>query len=152
QPTEIIQDFLYLSGVYTAANGDLLASNNITHVINISPCTNFYETKVPKSILKKLYVHDEPGENIKKFFDVSNKFIYKAKETRGRVLIHCWAGRSRSVSLILAFLMDLYKYSFNEAFNYVKAKRSIIKPNRGFRLQLSDYEAELNGSLEVSVS
>ena len=53
QPSEIIQDFLYLSGADTAANGDLLASNNITHIINISPCRNFYDSGIPNSLSQK---------------------------------------------------------------------------------------------------
>ncbi|GBC01919.1 hypothetical protein RclHR1_04390004 [Rhizophagus clarus] len=162
KPSEIIKDFLYLSGASTAANGDLLARNKITHIINISPCRNFFESKIP--LLQKyphwkppkylrLYVRDVPGENIEKFFNasVSNRFLYEANRERGRVLVYCWAGVSRSASLILAYLMNQYEYTYNNAFNYLKRRRSIIEPNWGFCLQLSRYELDLTRALGVPI-
>jgi hypothetical protein len=52
KPSEIIKNFLYLSGANTAANGYLLAKKKITHIINISPCRNFFESKIPNSLLQ----------------------------------------------------------------------------------------------------
>ncbi|RGB39958.1 dual specificity phosphatase, partial [Rhizophagus diaphanus] len=100
----------------------------------------------------RLYVKDRPEENIEKFFNVSNKFIYDAKQDGGRVLVHCWAGVSRSASLILAYLMNQYGCTYNRALNYVKKKRSIVEPNWGFCLQLSKYELELMRTLGIPVS
>ncbi|CAB5379218.1 unnamed protein product [Rhizophagus irregularis] len=162
KPSVILKDFLYLSGAKVGANGDLLAKNKITHIINISPCRNFFESKIPISLLQKypnwkspkylrLYVKDRPEENIEKFFNVSNKFIYDAKRDGGRVLVHCWAGVSRSASLILAYLMNQYGCTYNRALNYVKKKRSIVEPNCGFCLQLSKYELELMRTLGIPI-
>ena len=79
-------------------------------------------------------------------------FIHEAGKMGGRVLVHCWAGVSRSASLILAFLMNQYELSYRNAFIYVKIKRSIINPNWGFNIQLKKYEIDLMRALGVSVS
>jgi protein-tyrosine phosphatase len=59
---------------------------------------------------------------------------------RGGVLVHCWAGVSRSVSCICAYLMESEGYTFHEALNYVRINRPVANPNEGFRQQLELYE------------
>ena len=55
------------------------------------------------------------------------------------LLIHCIAGRSRSVTLLLAYLIFKYKYTVDEAIKLVKDKRDIIEPNPNFIKQLHIY-------------
>lgn len=50
----------------------------------------------------------------------------------GNVLVHCFAGISRSSSGIIAYLMNKYGQTFTEALAYCKAKRPIVDPNPGF--------------------
>ncbi|CAB4434072.1 unnamed protein product [Rhizophagus irregularis] len=153
KPTEIIEDFLYISDAVTAANSGLLAENKISHIVNISPCINFfgpsritycisqrYPDWKPKYL--RLYVSDDPKGKISKFFEVSNSFIHEANQEGGRVLIHCWAGVSRSATLVLAYLLK-QGLTYLDAFNHLKKRRPIIEPNPGFCLQLTKYEIEL---------
>ncbi|GBC16542.2 dual specificity protein phosphatase 14-like [Rhizophagus irregularis DAOM 181602=DAOM 197198] len=153
KPTEIIEDFLYISDAVTAANSRLLAENKISHIVNISPCINFFgpsrityciSQKYPdwKPKYLRLYVSDDPKGKISKFFEVSNAFIHEANQEGGRVLIHCWAGVSRSATLVLAYLLK-QGLTYLDAFNHLKKRRSIIEPNSGFCLQLTKYEIEL---------
>jgi len=58
----------------------------------------------------------------------------------GSVLVHCAAGKSRSASLVIAYLMREFKWKYEEAFNYVKSKRSIVQPNPGFVKLLKNCE------------
>lgn len=66
-----------------------------------------------------------------------------------RVLVHCSEGISRSVSVVAAFLMAQYRWSPNDAVEYIKSKRRIANPNAGFVQQLHEYARE---SLEDSLS
>lgn len=80
---------------------------------------------------KRIEILDGPGENIKKHFDETNEFIKEGIE-RGGVLVHCFAGVSRSTSCVIAYLMKEKGFEFWNALNFVRSRRSIICPNMGF--------------------
>ena len=44
-----------------------------------------------------------------------------------KVYVHCKAGRGRSASVVLAYLMKTYGFSFDEAFSKVFSQRPYIK-------------------------
>lgn len=41
-------------------------------------------------------------------------------------MVHCLAGVSRSVCLVLAYLIKFREFSYDEAYYLVKIKRSIV--------------------------
>ncbi len=55
---------------------------------------------------------------------------------QGNVLVHCVAGVSRSVSLVLAYLIQAKGLAYQDAYSRVKVRRAIIHPNDGFIAQL----------------
>ena len=55
--------------------------------------------------------------------------------TLGKVLVHCVMGRSRSASLVLAYLMMEQGLSVVAAIEHVRQRRCIL-PNHGFLRQL----------------
>jgi atypical dual specificity phosphatase len=57
-----------------------------------------------------------------------------------RVLVHCLAGMSRSATIVIAYLLATTPMSTEEATEFVRSKRSIIRPNYGFTKQLEQYE------------
>lgn len=48
------------------------------------------------------------------------------------VLVHCFAGVSRSATAVIAYLMKNKKLSFESALSLCKAKRKVTNPNQGF--------------------
>ena len=58
----------------------------------------------------------------------------------GKVLVHCKAGVSRSATVCIAYLMCCKSMTFEQAFEFVRAKRSIISPNISFMQQLIEFE------------
>lgn len=52
---------------------------------------------------------------------------------------------SRSVSVVLAYLMKEHNQTLKEAYTFVKDKRPIIRPNKAFVDQLLSYEKSLRG-------
>ena len=58
-------------------------------------------------------------------------------------LVHCKLGISRSAAVVIAYLIKYYKLSTDEAVDFVKSKRTSIKPNDGFMRQLYTYEKML---------
>lgn len=53
-------------------------------------------------------------------------------------------GVSRSASTVIAYAMKEYGWSLEKAYNFVKQKRSITRPNPGFMRQLAEYEGILD--------
>lgn len=48
---------------------------------------------------------------------------------------------------VIAFAMKEYGWPLEEAMKYVKSKRSVVNPNKGFRKQLETYEGILDARL-----
>lgn len=65
------------------------------------------------------------------------------RDASGRVLIHCQAGISRSATICLAYLMKRKRVRLDEAFEFVRRRRSIISPNFSFMGQLLQFESQL---------
>lgn len=53
-------------------------------------------------------------------------------------------GVSRSASTVIAYAMKDFGWSLEKAYNFVKQKRSITRPNAGFMRQLAEYEGILD--------
>ncbi|KAI3383120.1 hypothetical protein SNEBB_004480 [Seison nebaliae] len=73
---------------------------------------------------------------------IDDNFKESHKKTN-RILIHCHAGISRSPTLVIAYLMKHYAMRMKEAYDVVKAARSIICPNLSFLGQLLTLETEI---------
>ena len=67
-------------------------------------------------------------------------FIEKGLKKGTGVLVHCYAGVSRSASMIIAYLMVKYQKGLTAAQKMVRDKRPIIKPNESFIEQLQQFE------------
>ena len=61
-------------------------------------------------------------------------------EGNEKVLVHCWAGASRSATIVIVYIMWKYKTSAEDAINYVLQKRTSVLPNSGFQKQLKIFE------------
>lgn len=57
--------------------------------------------------------------------------------------VHCFAGVSRSATIVISFLMKKFEWSLNQALTFTKKRRRYIDPNPGFMRQLRKYEREL---------
>lgn len=77
-------------------------------------------------------------------FDSAIDFIDNKIKDKKNVLVQCHGGASRSVTLVLAYLMKIKGWTLEQAFKYIKEKRHRAKPNGGFWKQLEEYEILLN--------
>ena len=139
---EIIEDFLYISGYKTASTISDLQKLKITNIINCSGdlCENLYFSDINYLTLN---IRDNVSENIECLFFKCINYISETKEKNGRVLIHCYKGVSRSVSIIISYLIFLHKWTYDEAFDFVQLKRPIANPNIGFYLQLKTFHKRI---------
>lgn len=135
--TCIIDDVLYLGGKEAVSNG-FLRANNVKTIINVaSECNDVIEMK---DIVVMKYEIDDSFGDIYKYFD---EIISKIKDnvSRGGVLVHCYAGMSRSATIVMAYLIKEKHMNLMDAYTFVKGKRNIM-PNPHFMKQLMKYEKE----------
>lgn len=57
-----------------------------------------------------------------------------------RFLCCSLAGVSRSTTMVVAYLMTVTDYSWEDCLTAVKAVRSFVGPNYGFQQQLQEYQ------------
>lgn len=150
--TKII-DYLYISNWHTSNNILELHKNKIKAVLTIETrqkpdnIINYYRSNNIDYLF--LNLKDLSNENILKYFDISYDFINKHISKGDNVLVHCWAGVSRSATLILNYLMRKYFENTKNKYcsecvlvyylKYCQSKRPIISPNLGFINQLILY-------------
>ena len=118
--------------------GDLMSTQvkqfkNFDCVINVS----LEDYKVAPNVnYLKLDILDTPDSNIIPICEKAYKFLLDNQEKK--ILIHCVAGRSRSASIMIYYMMKTCNMTFKQAYDYVKNKRPCIKLNDGFYQQLSN--------------
>ncbi|KAK2824226.1 hypothetical protein Q5P01_021401 [Channa striata] len=79
---------------------------------------------------------DKPSFNISQYFCPAAQFIHQAlNRPQSKVLVHCVMGRSRSATLVLAYLMMKHNLTVVDAIEHVRRRRCIL-PNHGFLKQL----------------
>lgn len=139
-PAEIVEG-LYLGSIGAAKNMQWLKDNGVTHVLcvagGIGEC-------FPKHFTYKVVdILDSPSVDITAHFEACYEFIEEALQNGGKILVHCFAGMSRSVTVCSAYLMQKEQMKAVQALRYIKERRSVANPNAGFIVQLIKYQKVL---------
>jgi Dual specificity phosphatase, catalytic domain len=61
-------------------------------------------------------------------------------------------GISRSATAVIAYLIATTTMTLHEALAAVRAKRAIVRPNRGFMSQLQEYYSKYPNSLQAALA
>lgn len=139
EPVEILKH-LFLGSEIHASRKEVLERLGITSIVNVSSnIPNYFENTFD---YKSIPVDDTFNADIGKWFEEAARFIDAVKNSKGRVLVHCQAGISRSATICLAYLISRYRLRLDEAYEYVKKRRSVISPNFNFMGQLLNWESE----------
>lgn len=73
---------------------------------------------------------DAEDFDLYRYFDECANFIRdQIKNTN--VFVHCYAGISRSASVVIAYMIKHLGYSLKEALRKCKSARPIVEPNKG---------------------
>lgn len=133
-------NFLFVGSVGASRNQDFLRQNNITHVINWSTtarCDLFGDIKYLCTAVRG---HRGMRNHLDEL-DEAVEFVESARKSGGRVLSHCWYGKNRSVTLLVAYLMKYEGMGANEANNLIKETRPQAAP---YWDSLEEYSNRLN--------
>ncbi|MHA1681427.1 MAG: dual specificity protein phosphatase family protein [Promethearchaeota archaeon] len=134
--------YLYVGG-NCATKRKTLEEGKIQVIVNCTTRNDFGYTYNDRIAVLFLDLEDSTTENISRHFDAAYTTINGAIENSQAVLVHCAFGVSRSASIVIMYLMRRNMWSFDEAFSFLKTKRSKVKPNSGFVLQLREFEKQL---------
>jgi len=86
---------------------------------------------------------DHKTYKLSQHFEETYEFIEKSRQRGEKVLCHCVAGISRSVSIVIAYLMRKHHWDLRSAFAFVVSKRPVADPNDGFVCELKAFERVL---------
>lgn len=140
----LIFDYLYLGSEWNASNLEELNKAGIGYILNVTrEIDNFFPGLFAYHNIR---VYDEESTDLLSHWNDTYNFINKAKKNNSKCLVHCKMGVSRSASTVIAYAMKEYGWSMENAYSYVKQRRSVARPNAGFMRQLLEYEGILDAS------
>ncbi|KAH0543656.1 hypothetical protein FGG08_002094 [Glutinoglossum americanum] len=124
--------------MFSLRRKDALKRANITHVLSVLCLPLDKELFAPYKHMV-VEVDDVEDENLLEHFTTTNGFIEEGLEGGGGVLVHCAMGKSRSATCVLAYLIQKYRITPQEALEQLQLSRPICEPNLGFMQQLELY-------------
>jgi len=129
-PSEILEG-LYLGALAACA---VLEDFSITHVVSLLG----YPHELNTSKCEQLWcqISDETSSDLTPVMVKALPFIASAISGGGRVLVHCEQGKSRSASVVAAFVAVKKGICMQRALDWVQHCRPLALPNHGFLLQL----------------
>eukprot|EP01060_Flectonema_neradi_P028706 TRINITY_DN3862_c0_g1_i1.p1 TRINITY_DN3862_c0_g1~~TRINITY_DN3862_c0_g1_i1.p1 ORF type:complete len:225 (+),score=33.23 TRINITY_DN3862_c0_g1_i1:60-734(+) len=151
-PCNKITSNLYLGGV-SSLQPSKITDLGITHVVQTAKGLESFYPKVGANV-KAMEESNKITVLRMQWDDVSNqsldglsdavRFIHSNILEGNNVLVNCAQGKSRSSSLVVAYLMVAQPNgvgkNLSSALEFVKSKRFIAEPNVGFANQLREFE------------
>lgn len=140
-PTNIPSlDYLFIGSIGSAYHRQHLLDAGITHIVCLSDIIRlafpdtFQYLRVP--------MVDQVDYNLRPDLQCIFDFVRAAREQGGRTLIHCYQGKSRSVTVCCAYLIRYYNHTVESSLDLIRSVRPMASPNSGFMHILQDYEKD----------
>ncbi|EMD95557.1 hypothetical protein COCC4DRAFT_29269 [Bipolaris maydis ATCC 48331] len=157
---------IYIGGLYALYQTDLIEAAGITHVLSVIDYDALLQEKFRHLRHFHIRAEDHPNTNLLQFFEGGVKYIDEALTSPpltldkpqaadakispskggngapgGGVFVHCAMGKSRSATLVCAYLIWKYNISPEAALEQLCEGRPICDPNPGFKEQLEVWSA-----------
>eukprot|EP00045_Choanoeca_perplexa_P003675 m.32640 g.32640 ORF g.32640 m.32640 type:complete len:166 (+) comp12166_c0_seq3:124-621(+) len=158
-----IRPWLFIGGIDEAQDGDLLASLGITHILNVAD--NVQINHGDRFEYLHLPARDfGMDEGIQRVFPAAEAFardqlfdgrvpasdeLFRFQERK--LLVNCFMGINRSVTVTLALMMSLEGSSLKKAWTAVRHGRRQASPYKDNCAILVNFERERFGSNSMSV-
>lgn len=135
---QVFED-LIIGSVGTAYNLKQLQATGVTHILT---CAAKIKPRFESSFkYKVLPLLDSPNQNILEHVEEANQFIrearsenYPGQPPKNKVLVHCFAGKSRATTFTLCYMIKEMKISLKEGLERIWKVRPIAAPNPGFMI------------------
>jgi dual specificity phosphatase 12 len=142
---------LFIGGLYALYQTDLIRAAGITHVLSVIN----YDPLLREQFnhLKHFHIRaeDDPNEILLSHFEEACHYIDDGLQEnldtegmkKGGVFVHCAMGKSRSATLVVAYLMWKFGVGWEEGLEQLCEGRPVCDPNVGFKEQLALWEKML---------
>ncbi|EJD42233.1 phosphatases II [Auricularia subglabra TFB-10046 SS5] len=143
---------LFLGSWKAAHDVDALRRAGITHVLT-AMALGFIKLEnlasaEPAFTLLQLPILDSIHFDLIPLLPQCVQFIQDALDSGGKVLVHCFAGVSRSATVVTAYLVASRGLAPIEALQLVRKHRPCVAPNAGFVRQLELFYRSVKQQLE----
>ncbi|XP_020593145.1 dual specificity protein phosphatase PHS1 [Phalaenopsis equestris] len=146
-----VTDNLFIGGALAAKAVHTLQYLGITHIICL--CLNEIgqsDSQHPEFFeYKNFSISDSDEEDISSLFAEACDFIATIVDSGGKVLVHCFEGKSRSATVVLAYLMMRNGLNLSESWNLLKKMHRRAQPNDGFAKALLELDLRLHGKVSM---
>jgi len=150
RPSLVVNN-LFIGGALAARSKYTLQHLGITHVLCL--CSNEIgqsDSQFPDLFeYKNFSISDDDDANISDLFEEASDFIDHVDHVGGKVLVHCFEGKSRSATVILAYLMLREGFTLAKAWNLLKKVHRRAQPNDGFAKALLALDKRLHGKVSM---
>ena len=143
---------LYLGSSQTLQTPEGLRDAKLTHALAVgfegllAPLRTKEGKVLMGMSLKSVEVMDMEQSDILQHLDECIEFIQGCLSRGGRVMVYCWAGVSRSVAVLAAYLIAAgHASSVDAALALVRSRRASAEPNPAFEQQLRWWAALRGG-------
>ncbi|XP_022921604.1 dual specificity protein phosphatase PHS1 [Cucurbita moschata] len=142
---------LFIGGALAARSVYTLQHLGVTHILCL--CSNEIgqsDSQFPDLFeYKNFSISDNEDSNISSIFEEASDFVDDVERKGGKVLVHCFEGKSRSATLVLAYLMLRKKYTLLKAWNALKRVHRRAQPNDGFAKTLLELDRRIHGKVSM---
>lgn len=157
---------LYIGGLYALYQTDLIAAAGITHVLSVIDYDPLLQERFNHLQHFHIRADDHPNANLLQYFAEGVQYVDGAlkeagksgnaglggeeaeREGGGGVFVHCAMGKSRSATLVVAYLMWKYGVDSETALEQLCEGRPVCDPNPGFKEQLQVWGEMCNAGSE----
>lgn len=128
---------IFIGNIFCVNNDFFFKKNNIKAIISfidLKPISNLSVNDI-----KILNIEDEDIDISDHIYDIYNT-IENYVDKGLNILVVCFAGKSRSPTFVIAYVMLKNNMSYYDAYKIIHDKRHVISPNESFINQLKQLE------------
>merc|ERR1719375_2010906 len=141
-PASVSQVLPWLSVCSRAAAQAAAAAGAVTHVLALLKAPDRDAATAPGVSTLVLELPDTSEARLAPLLPAALQFLAAARAEKGRVLVHCHAGQSRSPALVMAWLMVAEGFPRTAAVDFVSERHPPTRPNPSFLEQLKELEPQ----------
>eukprot|EP01063_Lacrimia_lanifica_P040238 TRINITY_DN905_c0_g5_i1.p1 TRINITY_DN905_c0_g5~~TRINITY_DN905_c0_g5_i1.p1 ORF type:complete len:1249 (+),score=355.34 TRINITY_DN905_c0_g5_i1:53-3748(+) len=143
---DMVERGVYLGSLRTAQSATILKELGITRIVTCGKGLVVLDP-LPDGLEQiEILVDDMLDQKLTPYFRDVADYIAQQLDSNQSILVHCFAGLSRSASFLTAYYMLKRSMTFKEAITLVKSARPACNPNATFRNELIDLEETLYGT------